>query len=195
MKGLVTAHGTLDFMLIFIFVAIVPALAEEALFRGFTQTNIERSGHRHTRPFTALIVASMLFAMMHASLFKFPGLFALGLTLGWLTYRTNNLFTGALGHVINNGFIVAAFYLNPDDVTANANSSLVGTGEISGTDALIALALLIPLFGLFLYLFNRITAPLHARGNAEREFQARLAHENLFLNEATMNDHPFNHYE
>ncbi len=195
MKGLVTAHGTLDFMLIFIFVAIVPALAEEALFRGFTQTNIERSGDRRTRPFVALIVASLLFAAMHASLFKFPGLLTLGLTLGWLTYRTNNLFTGAVGHVVNNGFIVAAFYLNPDEVTANASSSLAGTGEVSGTDALTLLALLIPIFVLFLYLFNRITAPLQARGNAERELKARLNEENLFLNEPVVNDYPTDHYE
>ena len=48
MKGLVTAHGSIEFMLIFIFVAIVPALAEETLFRGFAQTNIERSGQRQT---------------------------------------------------------------------------------------------------------------------------------------------------
>src|SRR5205823_4150164 len=95
-EGLVTAHGTLDFVLIFLFVAIVPAFAEETLFRGFTQTNIERSGNHRARSRVALVVASFLFALVHGSLFKFPGLFLLGLALGWMAYRTNNLFVGSL---------------------------------------------------------------------------------------------------
>ena len=195
MKGLVTAHGSIDFMLIFIFVAVVPALAEEALFRGFTQTNIERSGHWHTRPFVALGITSVLFGMMHASVFKFPGLFGLGLTLGWLTYRTNNLFTGALAHIANNGFIVAALYLSPEQVSAKATQSLVSTDELSGTDALIVLVPVIIGMTLFLFLFNRVTAPLHARGNAERELEARLAQENSSGTELPMNDYIQDHYE
>ncbi len=195
MKGLVTAHGTLEFMLIFVFVAIVPALAEETLFRGFIQTNIERSGARHTRPFVALLVTSFLFATMHASLFKFPGLFALGLTLGWLTYRTNNLFTGMLAHAVNNGFIVIALYLMPEELSAKANSNLVSTGGLSGTDALLVLVPVIIGMALFLSLFNRITAPLQARRNAEHELQARLDEEHTLTNAAGVNDYTQNHYE
>jgi membrane protease YdiL (CAAX protease family) len=175
MQGLVTANGPMDFLLILLFVAIVPALAEETLFRGFAQTNIERSGKHHTRPFVALLSASLLFAMVHGSLFKLPGLFALGLALGWLTYRTNNLFAGGLAHALNNGFIVAALYLSPEQISTKANTNLVGTGGLSGMESLIALAMIIPLMVLFLFLFNRVTAHLQARGNAERALQARLA--------------------
>lgn len=174
-QGLVTAHGPMDFLLILLFVAIVPALAEETLFRGFAQTNIERSGKRRTRPYIALLVASIFFALVHGSVFKFPGLLALGLALGWMTYRTNNLFTGALAHAINNGFIVVALYLNPEQFASKTSGNLVGTDELSGTDALMVLVPVIILMGFLLYFFNRITAPLHARGNAEREFEARLA--------------------
>jgi membrane protease YdiL (CAAX protease family) len=195
MKGLVTAHGTVEFLLIFLFVAIVPALAEEALFRGFAQTNIERSGRWHTRPYIALIIASIFFAMVHGSIFKFPGLLALGLTLGWLTYRTNNLFTGALAHVVNNGFIVIALYLNPEVLSATTKAPLAGSGELSATDALLLLALVIPFMAFFLFLFNRATAQLRARGNAEREFEARVAEDNSFKNEPPINDYLPNHYE
>src|SRR5439155_13119523 len=102
-EGLVTAHGTLEFVLIFLFVAIVPAFAEETLFRGFTQSNIERSGYHHARWRVALVVASFLFALVHGSAFKLPGLMVLGLALGWMAYRTNNLFVVSLGHAVNNG--------------------------------------------------------------------------------------------
>lgn len=173
MQGLVTANGPLDLALILLFVAIVPALAEETMFRGFAQTNIERSGRWHARPVTALLVASFLFALVHASLFKLPGLFVLGLVIGWMTYRTNNLFVGGIGHAVNNGFIVAALYFDPD-ISSGATSSMVGTENISVGDALALLALTLPALALLLYWFWRSTAPLTARGNAEREHQLKL---------------------
>jgi membrane protease YdiL (CAAX protease family) len=168
MQGLVTAHGTIEFVLIFIFVALVPAFAEETLFRGFAQSNIERSGHGRARPFVALIVASILFAAIHASVFKFPGLLALGLSLGWMAYRTNNLFVGSLGHAANNGLIVIALYLKPD-IGDTASSSLVGTAEMPVKDALELLAFSLPMLAVFVYLFHRATEAIDARHNADRE--------------------------
>ena len=188
MQGLVTANGPLDLLLIIIFVAIVPALAEETLFRGFTQTNIERSGHHHTRTMLALFVASFLFALVHGYLFKFPGLFALGLTLGWLTYRTNNLFVGALAHAVNNGTIVATLYLSPD-VASTTSTNLVGTGDMSGSTALVGTGVAVLLMVPLLYLFNRVTAPIAARGNAERELQERLAPHSAEPIESTSSDY------
>ncbi len=195
MQGLVTANGPMDFLLILLFVAIVPALAEETLFRGFAQTNIERSGQHHTRPYVALFVASLLFAMVHGSLFKLPGLFVLGLTLGWLTYRTNNLFAGGLAHALNNGFIVAALYFSPEQISVKSNTNLVGATGLSGAESLIALAVILPLMALFLILFNRVTANLQARGNAERALQKRLAPPITFPAEDINIENPPTEYE
>ena len=169
LQGMVTAHGTMEFVLILLFVAIVPAFAEETLFRGFAQSNVERSGHHHARPGIALAVASLLFAAIHLSLFKLPGLLALGLALGWMTYRTNNLFVGSLGHAVNNGIIVIALYLNPQVVKDSANSTLVGNTNLSPTEALLSLAVFVPILALLLYLFARSTAHGVARFNSERE--------------------------
>src|SRR5205807_9485021 len=105
---------------------------------------------------------------------KLPGLFALALALGWMAYRTNNIFTGALAHAVNNGSIVIALYLSPQ-LSTNASSSLVGTEGLSGTEALAMLALVIPLLAGLLYWFKHVTAPISARGNAEHEMQERLA--------------------
>jgi membrane protease YdiL (CAAX protease family) len=165
-EGLVTPHGPTEFVLILIFVAIVPAFAEETLFRGFTQSNIERSGYRHARTWTALIVASFLFALVHGSLFKLPGLLALGLILGWMAHRTNNLFVGSLGHAVNNGLIVILLYLKPD---LTEGSSLVGASDIPLKDAFVSLIGSVPMLGLLVYFFNRVTEPIEARHNPERE--------------------------
>jgi membrane protease YdiL (CAAX protease family) len=174
MEGLVTAHGLGEFVLILLFVAIVPAFAEETLFRGFAMTNIERSGTRRrgrARPFFALILTSALFAAIHLSVFKFPGLLALGGALGWMAHRTNNLFVGSLGHAANNGIIVIALYLAPGLDTGTSASSLIGTAEMPITDVLLMLGGSLPALAVLLYVFNRATENIEARHNAEREKQ------------------------
>ena len=143
------------------------------MFRGFAQTNIERSGRWHARPVTALLVASFLFALVHASLFKLPGLFLLGLTIGWMTYRTNNLFVGGVGHMVNNGFIVAALYLSPE-TASKATSSMVGTENISTGDAILMFLGSAPIFAALIYWFWRSTQNVTSRENADREIQLKL---------------------
>ena len=174
-ESLITAHGLQEFALIFLFVAIVPAFAEETLFRGFAQSNIERSGRRHARPYVALVVTSILFALVHASVFKFPGLLMLGLALGWMAYRTNNLLVGALAHAANNGFIVIALYLIPDQIASKANQSLVAADQLPAMQALEILLVIIPILAAFMFLFQRITLNISARDNAEHDVQACIA--------------------
>jgi membrane protease YdiL (CAAX protease family) len=172
LQAMVTAHGPLQFVVILLLVAIVPALAEETLFRGFAQSNIERSGHGHARPMVALVVASLLFAAIHGSLFKLPGLLALGLALGWMAYRTNNLFVGSVGHAINNGVIVFELFLNPGTSSASANSVVVGNTDLSGTQSLLLLGFTAPILCLLLYLFARATVHTVSRYNSELEIES-----------------------
>lgn len=169
MEGLVTAHGLGEFVLIMLFVALVPAFAEETLFRGFAMSNIEHSGTQKRRPYFALIVSSLLFAAIHLSVFKLPGLLALGLALGYMALRTNNLFAGSLGHAANNGLIVMALYLKPDLGDTSATSSLVGSGSMTTSEALLMLAGSLPSLLLLLYAFQRVTRDTYARHSFEAE--------------------------
>jgi uncharacterized protein len=161
MEGLVTAHGLGEFVLIFLFVALVPAFAEETLFRGFAMSNIEHSGTHKRRPYFALAISSILFASIHLSVFKLPGLLALGLALGYMALRTNNLFVGSLGHAANNGLIVMALYLKPNITESSTTSSLVGTGNMTSGDALLMLAGSLPSLLLLIYAFNRVTRDVY----------------------------------
>ncbi|MDP4200161.1 MAG: CPBP family intramembrane metalloprotease [Bacteroidota bacterium] len=157
MEALVTAHGLGEFVLIFLFVAVIPAFAEETLFRGFAMTNIEHSGRSRTRPIYALFLSSALFAAIHLSVFKFPGLLSLGLALGYMASRTNNLFVGSLGHAANNGIIVIALYLAPGLDTGASASSLIGTADMPMIDALLMLGGSLPALALLIYVFHRAT--------------------------------------
>lgn len=171
MEGLVTASGIGQFVIILVTVAVIPAFAEETLFRGFTQTNIERSGKYGPRAYIALAVTSLLFAAYHMSVFKFPGLLVLGAVLGWMAYRTNNLFVGSLGHAINNGLIVTALFMAPDTILKSAQKKLVEAGDMTATDALIAMALWLPALAASLYWFARNTAQQSARFTPYEEFE------------------------
>ncbi|MDP4235438.1 MAG: CPBP family intramembrane metalloprotease [Bacteroidota bacterium] len=165
MNGLTTAHTTSEFVILLFGVAVVPAFAEESFFRGFIQTNIERSGKGKSRPIVALLITSVLFAALHASPLEFPGLLAIGLALGWLAYRTCDLRVSALAHAFNNGAIVVMAFLLKDEKTVE---SLTGTNAMPLSDTLSVLAVSIPLLLGLLYIFQRLTEPIEARGNADR---------------------------
>lgn len=167
MGSLTTAHSPEELIVLLIGISIIPAVAEEVFFRGFVQTNIERSGKGRPRPIIAIIVTSVLFAAMHASPMNFPGLFTIGATLGWLAYRTNDIRVSMLAHALNNGFIVLSIYFfSGSEETVDA---LAGTPEMSIPEALMLLGATLPLFAIALYVFQKWTEPLSARHNAEDE--------------------------
>lgn len=173
---LVTAGSVPELIFIFLAVAITPAIAEEIFFRGFLQTNIERSGHRHSRPYAALLIASLVFAIVHFSVFKLPGLLLLGLAMGYMSYRTNNLLVGSLAHAFNNGFIVLMLYLFAESFAGTEPKLLLGN-EDPKLEEIIAMSILfIPMLGFGLYLFHKWTEPLRARDLAEEEVVATTAY-------------------
>ena len=165
MSGLTIAHSPVEVTILLFGVSIVPAFCEESFFRGFIQTNIERSGKGRSRPYAALIITSILFAALHVSPLEFPGLLTLGLALGWLAYRTCDLRVSILAHAFNNGAIIIAAYLIKDEKTID---SLTGTNPMPLGDTLALLGVSLPiLFGL-LYVFQKMTEPIQTRGNADR---------------------------
>lgn len=85
-------------------VIVLPAVAEEALFRGY----ILRGLLDHVRPWTALVVSTALFAVMHLNLWQMPVGVALGLLCGWVYLRTRSLPLCIALHGVNNAVAVLA---------------------------------------------------------------------------------------
>jgi membrane protease YdiL (CAAX protease family) len=167
LSGLTTAHNPEELAVLLFGVAIVPALVEESFFRGFIQTNIERSGNGRSRPVTAILITSVLFAAMHVSPLGFPGFVMFGCVLGWLAYRTCDIRVSALAHAFNNGAIVIIAYLLRDK--PETADQLTGTPSLSLTDSLQYLVVSgAVLFGL-LSIFQKMTEPLEARHNSDFE--------------------------
>jgi membrane protease YdiL (CAAX protease family) len=81
--------------------AIVSGVIEEAAFRGYLQSRLERYGAG-----TAIVVTSVVFALFHSVhgwqtlLFMGPGLFIASVLYGMLAYHTGSIVPGIVVHVL-----------------------------------------------------------------------------------------------
>ena len=89
---------------------LVGPLLEEVVFRGLLQTLLIDTLGRRFR-WTAVLIAAAVFALIHAgpvSWHGWPGLFVLGVVLGWLYERTGSLLPCYLAHALFNAANIAA---------------------------------------------------------------------------------------
>ena len=97
-----------QFIIVFLVVAIIPAIGEELIFRGILQNKFHlmfKNIH------VAILVTAILFSGFHLQFFGFiPRLF-LGILFGYLYYWSGNIWYPILGHFVNNGFTLILIYL------------------------------------------------------------------------------------
>ena len=84
--------------LLVLVVALMPAIGEELLFRGFVMGTLKK----RCRPVVAIVVTTLIFAAYHMSLIKMftIGIVGLGLTL--VTYKTGSIAASICVHFLNN---------------------------------------------------------------------------------------------
>lgn len=80
-------------------IALLAPILEELLFRGAIQGRLQEAG---LRPWYAILIASLIFGVVHMNPAQIPFAFLLGVMFGWLYYRTGSLLPGIIGHVLNN---------------------------------------------------------------------------------------------
>lgn len=90
-------------MLVF---AVLPAILEEMVFRGYLLQSLRPYGDR-----TALLVSSLLFALMHGNVLQVPFAFIVGLVLGYVVIETNNFWLAVCIHFANNAMSNILQYL------------------------------------------------------------------------------------
>lgn len=88
-------------------IALIPAVFEELVYRGVILSAYERTGR-----FKAIVISSLLFALMHRDLQSLVGTFMLGLVLAYIVYRNNSIFAGMIAHFTNNSLIVFMTYIS-----------------------------------------------------------------------------------
>lgn len=82
--------------------AVVPALCEELLFRGYTQRQFERA----LGAGGGIVLAGILFGLYHLRPTQLLPLAVLGIYLGYLTWRTGSLLPAIVVHFVNNALAV-----------------------------------------------------------------------------------------
>jgi uncharacterized protein len=96
-----------DYLVALFIIAILPAFFEEMLFRGALQNLLSRW---FKLPVVAIIVTAILFSAIHGSYLGFLSRFLLGFILGWLYYRSGNIWICIFAHGFNNGAAITALY-------------------------------------------------------------------------------------
>ncbi|MGI6264667.1 MAG: CPBP family intramembrane glutamic endopeptidase [Acutalibacteraceae bacterium] len=119
--------------------ALLPGILEEMVFRGYLLTALRRYGDRY-----AILVTSLLFALLHANVLQIPFAFIVGLICGYLVVVTGNIWTAVALHAFNNGVAVIMTYveqfLSETDASRLEMTSFLVEAAIGGV-ALLVLAL------------------------------------------------------
>ncbi len=82
-----------------LFIALVPGFVEETFFRGYMQRRLLQ----RWSPMVAILVTTVLFALMHVMPHAMVNAFVIGLWLGVLAWRTGSVWPGVVSHAFING--------------------------------------------------------------------------------------------
>lgn len=117
--------------------AVMPAVVEELLFRGVIMQSL-----RQFSDWFALLVSSMLFALIHPSAANLPHAFLLGCVIGYFVLRTGSLITGMVMHFCCNmaTILTETFLLSAGEASYGVYLLCMGVFIILGLAALVTLS-------------------------------------------------------
>lgn len=141
------------FFLALIIMAFLPAVFEEVLFRGALQNLLVRWTKN---PWAGIIITSLIFSLIHGTVYSFLSRALLGFALGWLYYRSKNLWVNIFAHFFNNAIVVVQLF-----VIARSNEKMDISKLDEKTPLPLALFSVLALIGLFI-LFDRVSAKKRA---------------------------------
>ena len=139
--------GTIwDLLFTLLVLAVVPAIGEELLFRGYLQ---QKLGNWLRNPHTTILITAFLFSAIHFHFQAIIPRFVLGVLLGYLFYWSNSLWLPILAHFANNAQVVIFSY-----PLFKIDSGAYSVFPESSVDPMIALFSLASV-GLLLYILHQ----------------------------------------
>ena len=88
-------------------IGVSAGICEEVLFRGVIQRGFEKLGAAKS-----IFISAFLFGLMHMDFQRFLGTFVLGALFGYLTYKSNSIFSSIYAHFANNSIAVCLTYVS-----------------------------------------------------------------------------------
>ncbi len=104
--------------------ALLPAVGEEMMFRGWLQRVLGKTVSYHT----AIWVAAFVFSVIHFQFYGFIPRMLIGAALGYLYYFTGSLWAPIIAHFTNNAAAVVTAFLAYNGCMS-VDFDLIGTGD------------------------------------------------------------------
>lgn len=104
--------------------AMIPAVCEELMFRGWLLRRLAKCTSRHA----AVLISAAVFSFIHFQFFGFVPRMLMGMALGYIYLYTGSLFAPILVHFMNNAVVVILSYVE-HNYCAGTPFSLLGFGD------------------------------------------------------------------
>lgn len=103
----VVGFTTKNPLMIFLIMALLPAVTEEFLLRGIVMREYECYG-----TLSAVLVSSLVFSLLHVSPFQIVSLFVAGVAYAVLALLFDSIWPAVIAHVIHNSVVALIYYYN-----------------------------------------------------------------------------------
>lgn len=132
-----------------IVVALIPALCEEVLFRGFLLGAFK--GKSKKSKIWAVITVGVLFGIMHLNFIRIVPTAMLGILFAYCALVTRSIWTSVFMHFLNNGFSVCVLY-----ISQNYLSDISLSTEVSySMPNISSIVMMVAIGVVFIYLGNK----------------------------------------
>lgn len=141
-KKLTADLGLATLLLNFLVMAVVPAIAEEFLFRGAIQhflLSVLKNKH------VVIIITAFIFSAIHLQFYGFIPRFLLGIYLGYLAVWSGTLFLPIIAHFMHNFLSLIFDYFSKQN---NRVSSEITMSQIPGIIPILAISFAIVVWGI-----------------------------------------------
>ena len=99
MASLIAYNGWQEGLLVFLIIAVTPAVIEELAFRGVILSGLQQA----LNPAAASLLTGLMFSVFHLNLYILIPVAVMGALITYSVIRTNSIFTGMLIHLTING--------------------------------------------------------------------------------------------
>ncbi|TKC04930.1 CPBP family intramembrane glutamic endopeptidase [Pedobacter frigoris] len=111
---LLDMKGIMDLVINIVMIAIVPAVAEELMFRGAIQRSFTKI---FNNPHVAIWCSAFIFSAIHIQFFGFLPRFLMGAAFGYIYFWSGSLWYAIFGHFLNNAYAVCvAWYMKKNNL-------------------------------------------------------------------------------
>ena len=86
-------------------IALIPAIGEELMFRGFLMNLLAQKSNHHN----GIAVSALIFAVVHFNFTNFFFYFILGVVMGYVYYWGRNLIFPIIIHFVNNALVLFGY--------------------------------------------------------------------------------------